>query len=452
MPRMRLLSGLVLVFLLVAATGYFLYAHRGSGEGNAYVTSQTCQECHAVQFHSWQATLHPKMFRPVQGPQDLLGDFDSPSEIRKFKREDVQFVVGNRWEQVYVHMVDGEYYPLTAKWHIIQKKWVPFHVDDWKSVKMSYQCNGCHTTGFNPATLKFSEFGIGCEACHGPAGAHVQNQKKATNPICTACHQPPQPGATVRKDIIRSVSAAVCAQCHDRGTNAGSGEVAAGKFSFPVNGGPASDPAQSFKSLGPADDKKGKFWWGQGISRARHQEFADWNLSKHAKALQNIYDKATPSICPQTKAKDGCLQCHSTDQRLAPKEAKPGLDHAKFGVTCVACHEPHGLGKTMTRGGDGTSVCGGCHIQNLARIAAVRGKPHIPCPNNLVQCADCHMPRVVETGGFFSLRSHAFRIVRPADTRGSKMPNSCQNGGCHEDRDSDWLVAAYQRHYPDPLK
>lgn len=448
MSRIRL----VLAAMVLASAGLGLYMHRGISEGNPYVTSQACRECHAVQFHSWQETLHPKMFRPVKGPQDLLGDFDSPSSVRTFKREDVQFVVGNRWEQVYVRMVDGEYYPLTAKWHIVQKKWVPFHVEDRKSVQMSYQCNGCHTTGFNAATLKFSEFGIGCEACHGPGGVHVQNRKKAGSAACTWCHEPPAPDGTTKKDIIRSVSAAVCAQCHDRGSNAGGNGVAAGKFSFPVSAGSGADLTPSFKSLGPAEDKKGKYWWGQGISRARHQEFADWNLSKHAKSLQNLHEKPSPAACPQTKAKNGCLQCHSTDQRLAPKDSKPGLDHAKFGVTCVACHEPHGIGNTMIRGGDGTAACAGCHIQNLARIAAEQRKPHIPCPSNQVQCADCHMPRIIETGGFFSLRSHAFRIVTPAETRGSKMPNSCQNGGCHQDRDAGWMVAAYQRHYPGKTK
>lgn len=434
----------IFIVILVAVVGYATYTHRGMDESNQYVTSQQCRQCHPVQFHSWRKTLHPKMFRPVRDPGDLLGDFDSPSTVRTFERKDVQFVVGNRWEQIYARMIDGEYYPLPAKWHIAQKKWVPYKVKDWKDVKMSYQCNGCHTTGFDAATLKFAEFGIGCEACHGPGEQHVQNEKMADNLWCTGCHPPPATGER-RKDIIRTVSSAVCAQCHDRGSNTG-GDFE-GKFSFPINMVPGDDPSTSFKTVGPSDDKKGKYWWGQGISRARHQEYADWNLSKHAKSLNKVHENSPDSVCPQTGVKEGCLQCHSTDYRLAAPDSKPDLDHVQFGVTCVACHDPHGVEKSMTRGG-GTEPCGDCHIQNLARQAAKRGKPHIPCPSNQVLCADCHMPRIIDTAGFFSLRSHAFRIITPIETRDSKMPNSCQNGDCHKDRDADWLVNAYQQHYP----
>jgi predicted CXXCH cytochrome family protein len=147
--------------------------------------------------------------------------------------------------------------------------------------------------------------------------------------------------------------------------------------------------------------------------------------------------------------KGACLHCHSTDYRHGDKGGKPTLESAKYGVTCVACHEPHGQDRGRPGQGDGSSLCGGCHIDGLARITAKTGKAHTPCPSGSAGCADCHMPKIVKTGGYFSLRSHAFRIVPPQASRDSKMPNSCQNGGCHQDKSTDWAIQSFNDHYPD---
>jgi hypothetical protein len=59
------------------------------------------------------------------------------------------------------------------------------------------------------------------------------------------------------------------------------------------------------------------------------------------------------------------------------------------------------------------------------------------------------MPRVVKTGGFFSLRSHAFRIIPPEESIKSGSPNSCQNGGCHSGQTVEWAAEAFRHHYPE---
>ena len=310
---------------------------------------------------------------------------------------------------------------------------------------MSYKCNGCHTTGFDPVTLKFAEFGIGCEACHGPGSLHVQNQKEESKIQCSICHSKDE-SKSAAKDIIRTVSPSVCGQCHNRGTNKSGSTEQGNKFNFPINFMPDRDVSQALNPSTPENDKKGRFWWGNGLSKNRHQEFSDWSNAKHAKSLQLLLERA--HLEPERgELKGECLHCHSTDYRHAAKGEKPSLESAQYGVTCVACHEPHGHDKKQPGYGDGVKPCGGCHIDGLARITAKSGKPHIPCPSGSAGCADCHMPRIVKTGGFFSLRSHAFKIVTPEDSRASGMPNSCQNGGCHKDQSLDWAIQAYQTHY-----
>lgn len=437
---------LVLAALVLALMAGGLFLHKEALLPSDYVASGACLSCHPVQYHAWKGTLHSKMFRPVKGPEDLLGDFTTNDPAVTFKPEEVEFVLGNKWEQLYVRRIDGEYYHFPAKWLVAQRRWVPFSVDTWRETPMSTQCNGCHTTGFDPATHEFNEFSIGCEACHGPGRDHVQNRKIAQEPVlCAPCHDAarrPEPG----KDIIRSVSPSICAQCHDRGANKGG--ATPGAFNFPVNFKPGDDIGQAFASLGPEQDKKGKYWWGIGVSRNRHQEYADWNLSGHSKSLENLLAKQS-EVCPDSGLREACLHCHSTDYRHAPADRKPTLDDARYGVTCVACHDPHGIDRQSDQSLRGNAVCGDCHMANLAIGATGHGRPHTPCPGNAVHCEDCHMPRVVETGGFFSLRSHAFRIIPPHRSRDGAMPNSCQNGGCHADRDLDWAIQAFDAHYPD---
>ncbi|MCK5876003.1 MAG: hypothetical protein KAG43_00090, partial [Candidatus Marithrix sp.] len=61
--------------------------------------------------------------------------------------------------------------------------------------------------------------------------------------------------------------------------------------------------------------------------------------------------------------------------------------------------------------------------------------------------ASCHMPYIVKTGGFFSLRSHSFQIVPPIKSKNNNMPNSCQNGDCHTDKNLQWAIDSYNNFY-----
>ena len=425
---------------------FILYIHREVGEDAGYVTSVSCQACHSVQYDSWREnTLHPYMFLPVSSPDaKILGDFDRGDPAVTFKKEEIEFVLGSKWEQVYARIIDGEYYPLPAKWYVIEKRWEPFKVDDWHETPMSYKCNGCHTTGFDPNTLEFAEFGIGCEACHGPGSRHVQHESKEHTPLCNICHAGENPAHEIAedRDIINSVSPSVCGQCHNRGTTPTGDVIKVSQFNFPTGFLPDEDIRRDpFVPSSPKDDKAN--WWGNGLSKNRHQEFSDWSKSKHSKSLNNLLESHADESSKRGPLTGKCLHCHSTDYRHADADSKPDLTTARFGVTCVACHEPHGQDKKSPGFGDGSAICGQCHVNSMAKD----DQAHFPCPSAQVSCADCHMPRIVKTGGFFSLRSHAFQIVKPKASKDNKMPNSCQNSGCHADKSLQWAIDAYHDHY-----
>lgn len=431
----------IIMIAAIAAMGWFgwsLYEpHAAVKMAPAYAASSSCAECHPSEFESHNKTLHPVIFRPVTDPNQILGDFETSNPLVTFKKEEITYVVGSKWEQVYMRMIDGEYYPFTAKWMVTTQKWVPYKVHEWKKTPASTKCNGCHTTGFNPETYEFKEFGVQCESCHGPASHHIAHQRSTKEMSCLMCHDRHAPK---KNDIIVSVKSPVCGQCHSRGTmeNAGK-EGKLTKFNFPVEYIPGNE-LDKFAQNTLKEDKKMKNWWGNGISKNRHQEFADFSVSGHAKALEHLKTKKNPHS--NAKADDSCLKCHSQDYRSAKERGKPSLKTAKLGLTCVTCHDPHG--KKMKN----ETVCGECHVNIFANTLHGSGsQKHFPCPPEKVGCIDCHMPYIVETGGTFSIRSHAFKIIPPEATQKHGVPNSCQNGSCHTDKPLEWAQTNFRSFY-----
>ena len=428
-----------LILLLTAAVATTLLLHKDVSTELKFVTSEQCESCHQTHYTAWEGTLHPYQFRPVSDPADILGDFSSDDPALTFSKEEVEFVIGNKWEQVYARKIDGEYYPLPAKWYVLKQKWVPYKVNTWRETPLSTKCNGCHTTGFNPDTFEFSEYGIGCEACHGPGSAHVQNSHINGSPWCYVCHDE----RDGEQDIIKTVNPAICGQCHSRGKEVRkNSEHMETVYNFPVTYVIGQDMTGGFKSLTQKQDKKEKYWWGIGLSKNRHQEFADFSISKHSKAHQLLKERHTADRGELT---DACLSCHSADYIHAPEGSKPNLDTAKFGVTCVVCHEPHGIDRLLFPEQERSQKCAACHIQSMA--SSHREEAHYPCTSTAVECVDCHMPYLVKSGGGFPLRSHAFQIVPPHASRQYDMPNSCQNGGCHSNESVEWAIEAFESFY-----
>lgn len=301
----------------------------------------------------------------------------------------------------------------------------------------SKKCNGCHTTGYNKDDHSFSEYGVSCEACHGPASHHVAHKKMNKNLECKLCHQEHK---EFKRDIIVSQKSSVCGQCHSRGTSTILDDT--GKktvFNFPLEYMPGMDINSSFKPSTMRNDKKGKNWWGNGVSKNRHQEYADFSFSGHAKSLENLQTKSNPH---GGKTNDECLRCHSQDYRSAKEGEKPTLETAKLGLTCITCHEPHGIDRQIRSQASLDKKCTECHANNLPPK-----EEHFPCPTSEASCVGCHMPFIIKSGGDFSIRSHAFKIIPPEATQKYDMPSSCQNGSCHQDKSLQWAKAAFDSFY-----
>ncbi len=48
---------------------------------------------------------------------------------------------------------------------------------EWEGHDYRSRCGACHLTGCNPYEKRFTEPGVGCEACHGPGLYHSGTEK-----------------------------------------------------------------------------------------------------------------------------------------------------------------------------------------------------------------------------------------------------------------------------------
>lgn len=131
----------------------------------AYVGSRACRRCHLQQYRTWETSAHARAF-------DLLAPGAMPDSKRK------------------VNLVPEIDYRDNAF------------------------CLGCHTVGFQ-AEGGFESFeatpalaGIGCENCHGPGGAYIDDDVMGKNNSDHSFDE------VVAKGLVYPVPETTCRRCH----------------------------------------------------------------------------------------------------------------------------------------------------------------------------------------------------------------------------------------------
>ena len=432
-----------------------------------YVGSQTCKTCHPDIYDSWKETLHAWKLRP-KDQANIVGQFPvTDVNGMTWTLDDVDYVIGARpkWKQRYIKVIDGVWRILPIQWNLATNEWVPYHADDWAdgTPERDYKvlCVGCHTTGFdieNPDAndgLGFVDFGVACEACHGPGSEHVAGG--FANPD--------------DKKIVKTVSSEVCAGCHVRGkTKEG---LYAVRYGWPEGYYPGSGVAlEDVYDL----DWSNKAWWfdfpeGEttqdqaGHAKKHHQQYMEWEKGGHAQALADL--KARPY------AREFCLQCHSEDYRRDPETVT--LETAQYAIECVTCHETHetGVEGTAQLKLSPYETCVQCHNSDLeeGRQAFEPGEkthhpmrevfegrgmigvdpmpaPHFTAENGPV-CSSCHFPptsksavwtkvddRVIAGDISSHIQTEGLVVAMPGEVADGE-PDSCSQ--CHSSMTKDAL-------------
>lgn len=323
----------------------------------SYVGADECRNCHDDHYKGWKSTLHPYKFQPVSDDA-VIGDFEKNNKlsadgttIKMLKKNDeffittpgpdknihtykIKYLIGGFWKQLYVtEFPNGELHILPAMWLVETQEWKKSKY--WSDTIYQNSCIGCHNTGvqlnYDKPTDSFKttwvDFGVSCEACHGPGSEHMKAEKtEKYNTIINPAKIP---------DLRRA--AMVCGACHNRGSSAN------GKYGYPDGYKPGDNLNFIFNEkpkLHPDDSAK-----------ANRQQYFDWKKSGHAR--EGIT----------------CLDCHYSHQKGNANKYQTKLPGSSL---CRSCHQVENKG---VHGIHSVNNCIGCHMSPVGK-RAVKGDVH----------------------------------------------------------------------------
>jgi len=252
----------------------------------------------------------------------------------------------------------------------------PDVVDFWTRAgrNADLACYGCHATGQTIETVgrspsgltlpgsKWVESGVGCEACHGPGGPHIDAARTGT-PGRETVRMP-------RGGGVETVEA--CAACH------GLRDV----LPSPFNAVPAHRYGESVVVAAEPLLSSG------ANSEFRNPFFADLRPS--------TYQQEAIAF-----SQSGCAR--------------------KGGMTCAACHNVHSGSPSAAIGAQdgGGAICAPCHASVVASVAK-HTLHRAGSPGG--RCLDCHMAPILRGPGHEPARDHS--MTPPVAGRG-QIPAAC---------------------------
>jgi predicted CXXCH cytochrome family protein len=434
-------------------------------QGSPYVGSEACARCHEDQQKLWMNSIHVKMTKPV-GEALVAGDFSGRATLSAHGRSygfgrrngkpfvriafgpstssgppraesrggdrapetfQVDYTLGAKRFQGYLSTLgDGRIYVLPVFWHVESRRWV-----DWKEITpipdgahdlrqiWNVNCFNCHATnlvqGFDPATRRYqtrwTEMGIGCEACHGPGREHIQLAERwekdpASKPVYDTSDSNRALSDTLKTFSTRSSEPRkvydACGYCHGNKTNLFVGFEPGNRY---------EDYAVPFLLSEPIapGDLQGEFWPDGRPSRFNRT---------------------------QAVALSGCFKAGA--------------------IACTSCHLAHGattnefsLKVDIHDGRKGDELCTQCHqtpkgFESLPELqASFSGRGLIQHTFHLVdsegsRCINCHMSDV-NWRLLTRRRDHTFEAPVPELTARFGIPNAC--AACHDEKSPEWAAA-----------
>ena len=428
--RLRLALGTIAVVTLVScegSSGTWPRQERSVGTGGVpFVSSQVCAECHRQEYSEWSDSHHFGSMQPAN-QLTVLGNF-SGVEMRHFgvtsrffKRNEEYFVrtegpdgepsdYAIRYtfgvdplQQYLVEFPGGRLQCLTIAWDSHEKRWFHLYPDEritpddplhWTGLYQTWNhmCAECHSTNlrknYDPDRDRYEtawdEVNVGCEACHGPAAAHVE---WARNRDADRDRQATDYGLQVRfSGLDASGEIDSCARCHSRRHRVGPHDV---------HGRPFLDDFL-------IETLREDLYYPDGQVLEEVYVYGSFLQSKMYREGVRCTDCHNPHRgSPRSEGNSLCTRCHQP----VPPEDFPTLKAKNYDS---ADHHHHATGS------DGS------------------------------QCVNCHMPAKI----FMVVdprRDHSFRVPRPDLSVKLDTPNACNT--CHEDKSSQWAANAVATWY-----
>jgi len=460
---------------------------------DGFASSDTCRSCHPSQYASWHASYHRTMTQvatpgtaipsfdnatvaDVHGRpmvlrtrgQDLWAEFDDPDspeppDRRPRIERQVTLITGSHNQQVFWYGTGQQRLlgQLPGAYLIAEGRWIPRRMavlhppsqgpysetGHWNST-----CIACHATHGKPQfdtpfgsqpveTQKIEttavEFGIACEACHGPSEAHARAnssllrryQLHLTGAADSTIVQP------ARLDPKRSSQ--VCGQCHGVWEfYDGAGERLANGSGLPYRPGDelsatrfvaqptVNADSETMRAL-LADDSRfiRDAFWADGTVRVSGREY---NGLIESPCYRNARDASHTLTC---------FSCHTLHQK--DDDGRAVREWANDQLTVDALD---GVGP----GSNGNAACLQCH--EPLRSNPTAHTHHAP-ESAGSSCYNCHMP-YTSYGLLKTIRSHTIASPTVKESLETGRPNACNL--CHLDRTLKWTGEALQRWYGTP--
>lgn len=446
---------------------------------DAYVSSQTCRACHPREYGTWHASYHRTMTQAAS-PQSILApwhgvtldlhgrtyhlqrrgdefwvDMDDPDADERFStpprvQRRIVMTTGSHHLQVYWYETGRgrkvEQFPFDYR--IDEARWIPDHAsfirppwpeDQRLPVAAPGQwdvgCIQCHSTrgqprldldGAGSVDTHVAEFGISCEACHGPAEAHVRINRDPRRRYGMRLKKRPDDTIVQPERLDHRLSAQVCGQCHGIFTfRDPEGERTWRREGYPYRPGDDLEETRFIVRAGAAADKAAlehmrnhdpsyvleDSFWADGMVRVTGRE----------------YNGLIETPCFQ-RGEMSCLSCHVMHKPA--NDPRPLREWAN---------------DQLRLGHDGNAACLGCHESFAADISA--HTYHQPESSGSV-CYNCHMPFTVY-GLHKAVRSHQIDSPTVAASLATGRPNACNQ--CHLDKTLAWSAEHLHTWYNQPV-
>ncbi|MDV6034236.1 MAG: hypothetical protein F9B45_29905 [Phycisphaera sp. RhM] len=384
-----------------------------------YIGAESCQQCHQDYHQSWHASYHRTMTQPitsetapsainnqsvvVQGRtyrfhrhnDEFSVELDDPVANGKRMTRRLVLMTGSHHMHIfwYESGIDKTPAQLPILFLIDQQRWIPRQSAFLRPPNMekghelgrwNETCCQCHST--HPRTrpdpdgptwdTRVSDFGITCEACHGPGEPHVAfhqtdsgDSKPAADPIVNPLDLP----SDTRSDM--------CGQCHgimmvniddaadqeeffDVGRRFRPGDdLSEAYFLKVVRGSKQHWDSETFGKFNAMPGKFHGHFWPDGEVRVSGRDYTGMIESKcfqqgelscmschtmHQQDLTLQSDWKDDQLKPEMRGDAACLQCHPSYKELGTQHTHHPIDSE--GSRCMNCHMPHtvyGILKTI---------------------------------------------------------------------------------------------------------
>ena len=445
---------------------------------DGYVSSGACRACHPSQYASWHASFHRTMTQIAApdtvatsfggvtidvlpgGPirldergRELWAEFPdpdaaaSPARAERISRQ-IVMTTGSHNQQIYWYATGSSRVlgQLPAIWLTAERRWIPrraaimsppgAHAPEtgaWNGV-----CVACHATNGQPrldapfgsrpaaamaADTRAAEFGIACEACHGPGGAHARANRNPLRRYALHFEIGARDDTIVEPERLDPLRASqVCGQCHsfwefadaqaERAANVRGlpyrpgDDLAATRFIAQPTRNLDTPIMRAFIAADPGFLRD--IFWSDGMIRATGREY---NALIDSPCFANARDPARTMTC---------FSCHTMHKAADdPRDAAAWADDQL---------------SPRTAGG---GACAGCHTVADDHSHHRAGSPGRACEN-------CHMPHTTY-GLLKTIRSHQISSPSVQAALDTGRPDACSL--CHLDKPLAWTAAALEDWY-----